>query len=142
MDTKEKEKVPVKDGLWEMVGGEAYLVGSRCGSCGEVFFPRKENVFCPHCQHKSLADISLSNEGKIVTFTVVHQQPGGGFYKGPVPYAYGVVQLPEGVNVLTLFKAGDPERIKVGLKARLVVEKLFDESDVSEIVTYKFTPLF
>jgi len=140
MSAVDKERVPVKAGLWESAGAEVYLVGSRCGACGEMFFPKKESVFCPHCQHKSLSDARLSGEGDISTFTVVCQQPGGGFYKGPVPYAYGVVQLPEGVNVQTLFTGCEPEKIKVGLKARMVIEELFEE-DGSIIDTYKFAPV-
>jgi uncharacterized OB-fold protein len=141
MSAAEKAKLPVKDGLWEVVEGEAFLVGSRCASCGELFFPRKESGFCPHCQHKSLKDERLSREGQITTYTVVHQPPAGGFYKGPVPFAYGVVQLPEGVNVQTLFTGCELERIRVGLTARLVIEKLFDGDDGSEIITYKFAPV-
>jgi len=140
MSVAGKEKEHVKAGLWEEAGAEAYLVGSSCGACGEIFFPKKESGFCPHCQHKSLADARLSGEGTISTFTVVCQQPGGGFYKGPVPYAYGVVRLPEGVNVQTLFTGCEPEKIKVGLKARLVIEELFEE-DGSIIDTYKFAPV-
>ena len=140
MSSAREEREPVKVGLWEGLEAEVYLVGSRCGACGEIFFPRKESGFCPHCQHKSLADVRLSGEGTISTFTVVCQQPGGGFYKGPVPYAYGVVQLPEGVNVQTLFTGCKPEKIKVGLKARLVIEELFKE-DGSSIDTYKFVPV-
>lgn len=134
-----KPQFPVKEGLWEIVGGEPCLLGSECASCGEIFFPKKDKAYCPRCQSRSLKDRRLGREGTVSTFTVVYQPPAGGFYKGPVPYAYGVVCLPEGVNVQTLFTGCDLEKIETGQKMRLVVERLCDDEAV-EIVTYKFTP--
>jgi len=72
---------------------------------------------------------------------VVRQAPAGGFYKGPVPFAYGVVKLPEGVYVETLFTGIEFDQLKTGLKMRLVIDKLFDEDDSTEIITYKFAPV-
>ncbi|MFZ5631501.1 MAG: Zn-ribbon domain-containing OB-fold protein [Bacillota bacterium] len=135
-----KKQVPLKEGLWLLSDGEVRLVGSGCSLCGEIFFPKKESKFCPHCQREGLQDVILGNRGKISTYTVVCQQPAGGFYKGPVPYAYGVVQLPEGVNVETLFTGCDLGKIKTGLEARLVIEKLHEAEDGTEVVTYKFVP--
>jgi uncharacterized OB-fold protein len=141
MTTAEEEKKPLKSGLWNYVSDQVHLIGSKCNSCGEVYFPRKENHCCPHCQHRVLTDLSLSQEGIITTFTIVYQQPAGGFYTGPVPYAYGIVQLPDGVNVETLFTGCQLEKIKTGLKAHLVIDKLCNGDDGSEVLTYKFVPV-
>lgn len=92
----EKVKVPVMEGMFSFIDGKASLSGSNCKSCNEIFFPKKEKNFCSHCQNENLQDINLSSEGEIITYTVVRQAPAGGFYKGPVPFAYGVVKLPEG----------------------------------------------
>ena len=138
---EKKAAIPVFDGLWETINDETYLVGSYCTFCKEVFFPRKKNGFCSHCQHETLEDKRLSREGKITTFTVVHQQPAGGFYKGPVPFAYGIVQLPEGVNVQTLLTGCDFDKIRVGVQARLLIEQLYEQENGSEVITYKFSPL-
>ena len=137
-------KVPVKEGLWSVLpDGDVKLVGSKCKACGEVFFPKKELNYCSYCQQEDLEDILLSKKGKITTYTVVYQKPAGGFYKGPIPYSYGMVELPDGVNVETLFTGCDDlEQIKSGLEANLVIEKLFDEEDGTEILTYKFAPIF
>lgn len=132
--------VPLKDGLYEFSEGKAYLIGSICAHCGEIIFPRKDNSFCPHCQHESLQDVRLSNRGKIITFAVVHQPPAGGFYKGSVPFAYGVVELPEGVYVETLFTGCGYDQLKTGLDAELTIEELFEDNDGTKVVTYKFVP--
>ena len=100
MSISEKKEIPLKEGLWVMPSSpeeKPLLIGSKCLSCGEIYFPKKEKGWCIQCQKKSLEDVKLSRKGKIASFTVVMQQPGGGFYKGPVPYAYGCVDLPEGV---------------------------------------------
>lgn len=141
MSGNQKEKVPIKEGMWEISpSGEANLIGSKCLSCGELYFPAREEGVCTHCQQKDLEKVELSNRGTISSFTVVYQQPAGGFYKGPVPYAYGFVELPEGIKVETLFTGCDLEQLEVGMEVALVIEELFEE-DGKDILTYKFKPV-
>lgn len=137
-----KKRIAVEEGLWAIPsspGEKAHLIGSKCLSCGELYFPRKKKGLCIHCQQRSLEDVLLSSKGKIVSFSVVVQSPAGGFYKGPVPYAYGVVELPEGVELLSLF-TGNLGELEVGMEVELVIEKLFDDDEGNEITTYKFIP--
>ena len=137
-----KKKVPIEEGLWttpSSPGEKPQLIGSRCLSCGELFFPRKRKGLCIHCQQRSLEDIILSGKGKIASFTVVERAPAGGFYKGTVPYAYGAVHLLEGVQLNSLF-AGNLDELKVGMDVEMVIEKLFVDDEGNEIITYKFTP--
>jgi len=137
-----KKRIAVEEGLWAIPsspGEKPHLIGSKCLSCGELYFPRKKKGLCIHCQQRSLEDVLLSGKGKIVSFSVVVQSPAGGFYKGPVPYAYGVVELPEGVELLSLFK-GNLGELEVGMEVELVIEKLFDDAEGNEITTYKFIP--
>ena len=68
------------------------------------------------------------------------QQPGP-YYRGPVPYGIGFVELPEGVRVQTLFTGGNPEVFKVGDEVELVIEKLYDDDEGNELITYKFRPV-
>ena len=137
-----KKTLAVEEGLWaapSSPGEKPYLIGSQCLSCGELYFPRKKKGFCVHCQRRSLKDVPLSRKGKIVSFSVVMQPPAGGFYRGSVPYAYGVVELPEGVEVLSLL-TGNLSELNVGMEVELVIEKLFDDEKGNEMTTYKFIP--
>ncbi|MCJ7786060.1 MAG: OB-fold domain-containing protein [Desulfobacterales bacterium] len=137
-----KKKIAVEEGLWTIpssLGEKLHLIGSKCLSCGELYFPRKKKGLCIHCQQRSLEDVLLSSKGKIVSFSVVVQPPAGGFYKGPVPYAYGVVELPEGVELLSLF-TGNLGELRVGMQVEMVIEKLFDDDEGNEITTFKFMP--
>ena len=144
MVNDDKKAIPIKEGFWteRSTGNEdIQLIGSKCSSCGEIFFPKKEKGWCIHCQQKALEDIMLSRRGKLASFSVVMQQPGGEFYSGPVPYAYGVVDLPEGVRVESLLSTDDFDRLEVGKDVELVIEKLGDDKEGNEVVTFKFTPV-
>ena len=139
---KSKKKIVVEEGLWtnpSTPGEKPHLIGSRCLFCGELYFPRKKKGLCIHCQRRTLEDVPLSGKGKIVSFSVVMQPPAGGFYKGPVPYAYGAVELPEGVELFSLF-TGNLDQLQVGMEVEMVIERLFDDEEGNEITTYKFIP--
>ena len=114
-------------------------MGDLCESCGEIFFPPKVIKFCAHCHSRQLQKTWLSREGRIKNVTVVYQRPAGGFYNGPVPFAYGVVELPEKVWVQTLFSGCDLETLRAGMPVRLVVEGISGEED-GGMLTYKFVP--
>jgi len=142
MTSEEKARIPIRKGLWEQSGeGAVRLIGSECLSCGEIFFPVQDSGICTHCQRDRLEDIRLCSQGVITSFSVVYQKPAGGFYNGPVPYAYGFVKLPEGVKVETLFTGCDLEELEVGMEVSLVIEKLCENEDGTEVLTYKFQPV-
>ena len=144
MKDTEKKRVSLRQGLWEdatHTGESPHLIGSKCKECGEIFFPKKEKGWCVHCMKEGLEDIALSTRGKIHTASVVMQQPGGDFYHGPVPYAYGFVNLPEGVRVETLFTAADAHELEVGRDAELLIDRLYDDEDGNEVVTFMFRPV-
>lgn len=90
-----------------------------------------------HCQQKKLEDVELGPWGKIISFTVAMQQPAGGFYRGPVPYAYGLVDLDEELRIQTQF-AGDFEKLRLGMTVKLVIETLHEDAEGSEIQIFRF----
>lgn len=135
--------IPLKEGLWSIpkAGDQAKLIASKCESCGEIFFPKKENNWCVHCYQKALKDVFLSRKGKTVSFSVVMQQPGGGFYRGPVPYAYGLVDLPDGIRIWSLFDCDSFDDLEQGQNLDLVINKFYEDAQGSEVVTFKFRPV-
>ncbi len=136
----EKKKVPVKEGLWTS-DEKPRLVGSQCNHCGEVFFPKRDDVLCSNCQSSSFKEIKLSNQGKIYSYSVVMQRPPIYYKAAEVPYAIGFVELPEGIRVETLFAGGKLEDLKVGMEVEMVIDKLHDEEDGTEVFCYKFKPV-
>lgn len=123
--SKLRDAVPVRTGLWAAHSdGKLRLLGSRCVACGELFFPRKNNGGCTHCQAGALEPVELGPYGRIDSFSAALQAPAGGFYRGPVPYAYGLVDLDEGLRVMTRL-AGAHTALKCGQRVELVIEDLF-----------------
>jgi uncharacterized protein len=145
MVTAKKKQVPVLEGAWTVPSSsreKPQLIGSECPHCGEIYFPRKAKSLCVHCQREGLKDIKLSRRGTINTFTIIMQQPGGNYYHGPVPYAIGVVELPEGVYVETPLKADRLEDLTVGMEVELVIEKIWeDQATGTELIGFKFQPV-
>ena len=134
-----KKKIPVKDGLWTS-GEKPQLVGSQCNQCGEVFFPTREGVLCSNCQSGNFQEVKLGRSGKIYSYTVVMQRPPVYYKAAEVPYAIGFVELPEGIRVETLFTGCKPEDLKVGMEVEMLIDKLHDEEDGTEVYCYKFKP--
>lgn len=55
----------------------------------------------------------LSTEGRLWAWTAVQAAPPG--YEGPVPYGFGVVELPaDGLRIITLLTESDPEALHEG----------------------------
>ena len=141
MNSKGGKKIPVREGLFVIpssLNEKPHLIGGRCPACGEIVFPKL--ALCPNCQNENIEEIMLSQRGKIYSVTVVMQQPRP-YYKGPVPYALGFVELPEGVRVETLFTDCDPEILEVGMEVELVIEDLYEEDGGNELIAYKFRPV-
>ncbi len=140
MATTNKQRVPILEKAWttSVSRDKQQLIGSECPHCGEIYFPRKAKNLCVHCQKEGLRDIKLSRRGKIDAFTIITQQPGGGYYFGPVPYAIGVVELPEGVYIETPLKAEKLEDLAIGQEVELVIESIWDDNKGTELIGFKF----
>jgi len=114
---------------------EAHLIGSKCQLCGNVDFPKRD--ICVEClSDDSMKEILLSNRGKIYAFTIVRWQklaPEG----HKVPYAFGFIDLPEKVRVLTIIDANDLEKLRTGMEVELELIKIDQEEDTN-IFGFKF----
>ncbi len=139
-----KNLVPIKEGfftdnLWPLE--QVRLKGTKCRSCGEAFLGKKP--FCENCQSEDTAEIVLSNRGKIYSYTVNRYRPPGD-YIGPdpyVPFAVGLIELPEGVRILSPLKDCDVDAVKIGMEVELVVEKLCTNSEGNDVIAFKFRPV-
>ncbi len=116
-ETATAARRPVRDGI---LAGDlsdlktVKLAGSRCKVCSEATLGTSN--LCPNCGSDEVAPIPMSDAGKVWTYTVVRYKPPGD-YKGPdpfVPFAMGLVELPEGLRVLAPI-GGDVEAVKIGV---------------------------
>ena len=122
---------------------EPHLIGSKCNTCGDYFFPKVETCRNPHCsQTEPVEDVLLSNKGKLYNFTVNHYVPPIMHVPDPfVPYANGSVELPEGIRVTTLIGEGyDQNNLKVGMDMEMKIDTLYVDKDGNDVVSWKFLP--
>lgn len=98
---------PVEPGLFAT--DPPALVGGRCASCDALRFPYRG--VCPQCQRADVAPTALSTSGRVYTFTIVRGSPPG--YCGEIPYAFGVIELPEGLRVIATIVARDLASIAI-----------------------------
>ena len=128
-------RVPVREGLFEDAP-QPRLLGGRCRDCGGHHFPRHDT--CPYCAAAAVEPVTLSDTGRLWAHTAVTAAPPG--YLGAVPYGFGVVELPEGVRVVTRLTEADPAALVTGAPMRLVVVPLHVDDEGREVVTYAFAP--
>jgi uncharacterized protein len=80
----------------------------------------------------------LSGTGELWAWTSVSAPPPG--YSGEVPYGFGVVELPEGLRVVTRLTETDPSRLELGQRMHLVLVKVASSGEGGELLTYAFSP--
>ena len=127
-------RIPLKEGLFTMPedAAAARLLGGRCPTCSQLSFPAQ--AVCPYCSTDGCETVPLSRHGKVEVCTMVINRPPG--YDGALPFGFGVVELPEGVRIIT--RISDPERARPGTAVRLVLEPLCTDAEGHEVVTYAF----
>ncbi len=84
---------------------------------------------------ENLEWVKASGKAKVWTYAIHHMGPTKA-YKGEPPYVVALVELDEGVKMMTNIVDCDPHDVKVGME----VEVVFD--DVTDEVTLpKFKPV-
>jgi uncharacterized OB-fold protein len=124
---------PVHEGLFT----DHRLVGGRCGDCGRHHFPAA--AICPYCDAAEVTHVELSETGTLWGWTAVTAAPPG--YGGEVPFGFGVVELPEGLRVISRIEEADPARLAFGVPVRFALVPLHTDEDGTEVVTYTFAPV-
>lgn len=129
--------VPVHEGLFTTAeDGSARLIGGLCGPCGRHHFPRLTT--CPYCSAEAVTEAQLSAHGSLWGWTAVTTAPPG--YRGEVPFGFGVVELPEGIRVITRLTEPAPDRLQRNQPMRLVLTPLHVDDEGRPVVTYAFAP--
>src|SRR5438874_13654540 len=128
------DAVAVHEGLFTTdADGVARLVGGRCANCGQHQFPRSS--ICQYCGGDDVAEALLSPVGTLWAWTAVTAAPPG--YRGDVPYGIGVIELPEGIRVLTRLTEPDPTALPFGQDMRMRVVPLHTDEG-RDVVTWAF----
>lgn len=107
------ETQPFWDGI---AAGQLRL--QRCRACARfVFYPRS---ICPHCMSAELEWVDADGAGVVHSYTVVHRAAPG--FAEEAPYVVALVELVEGVRMLTRLLGVSPEDARVGMSVRVAIE--------------------
>jgi uncharacterized OB-fold protein len=141
-----KQKLPAVKGWFTMDFERPNLIGTRCKSCGDYFFP-KETSFCrnPNCSSVEFEEVYLSRRGSLWSFTLNCYKPPYPYMPSDpfVPYGIAAVELnEEKMMVLGQIVHGfDYKKLKVGMEMELVLDKLYEDKDC-EYMVWKWRPTF
>lgn len=83
----------------------------RCDACARaVFYPR---MICPHCGSDELDWFAPSGTGTVYSTTVVRRKPEAGG-----DYNVALIDLDEGVRMMSRVEGLVPDAVRIGLKVR------------------------
>jgi uncharacterized OB-fold protein len=108
---------PVMPYLAFAADGHPYLLGSKCGRCGQIFLGAREN--CAKCAARGqMAEIELGTTGSLYNYTIVYRS----FPGVSVPFVSAIVDLDGGGTVKgnLLDVEPSPEKIRFGMKVKMV----------------------
>jgi len=117
------EPVPTADSevFWERCkAGELCL--PRCRGCGELnWFPR---AMCRYCSGTDLEWVPMSGQATVYSFSVVDRPPSPGL---PGRYVLALVDLDEGVRMMTHVVGCDPGEVRIGMRVSVRFQPISDE---------------
>jgi len=102
--------------------GEGRLLLQQCDDChGWQFYPR---LVCSHCGAKSLSWRQSPGIGRVASFTVVRRAVSSAY---TAPYVIALVDLDEGVRMMTQLRDIDPDQAAVGQRVEVLFEPWGDD---------------
>lgn len=102
---------------------ERQLVVQRCKSCNKaIHYPR---AICPHCHAEELEFTSASGRGEVYAFSVMHR-PGNPTMKDKIPYVVALIDIDEGVRLMSNVVGCEPGEVQVGMQVQVTWEELSD----------------
>ena len=116
--------------FWD--GAQAHtLLVQRCSGCSELRHPPRP--MCPHCNSLAWDAIESSGRGSVLSFVMPRHPRYPWFEEG---YIVALVELEEGVRLVTNIVGTTPDAVTIGMPVRVVFEE-FDGG----LVLPLFTPV-
>jgi uncharacterized OB-fold protein len=130
----------VAEQFWDHMRDEVLYL-PYCSECEEWFYYPRE--WCPSCYSTDPSWEEASGDGKILTFTVVHETPISR-YKDRTPYGLAVVRLSEGPQMMANIIDSEIGEINIGTQVEVVFENRCEEeaNDAVDRKTERTIPQF
>lgn len=108
--------------FWEATRRNELLL-PWCTACDEaIWYPRE---VCPSCRDSTIEWRPAAGTGTVYAVSV-HHKPGPGRSEDDGPYAVALVDLAEGVRMMTNVVGCPPEEVEVGMGVRIGWRPLSD----------------
>lgn len=111
-------------GFWEGVAAHRLLI-QRCGGCGELRFPWLPG--CNSCGSPAWDTVEASGEGTVYSYVVMHHPPFPAF---DPPYAVALVELAEGVRIVSNVIGVPYDEVRIGMPVRLAFQRVDEELEL------------
>lgn len=98
---------------WE-AARDGRLVAQRCASCGKLRHPPRTG--CPYCQSLDFEIAELSGDGEIYSYSLLWHPRSPRF---SYPVIAILVDLAEGVRVVSNLVGSEPADVRIGLPVRV-----------------------
>ena len=119
--------------IWREFPQRYRLEAAKCKGCGKVHFPPR--LICDACRSREFDPVRLTDRGTIVTYTVIHVAAPQ--FASQTPFAVAVVELDDGVRIMTQYVDYEPEELKTGQAVKLEFRKVQQEG-VSGVISYGY----
>ena len=124
--------------LWRSIPERYQLMGSKCQTCKGEYFPQR--LLCPKCRSRGvITPFPMPEEGVVHSYTQVYIGPSG--FEHETPYYLAMIELANGVKVLSQVVEVTNGEMKIGLPVKMVFRKIREDGLEGAIAyAYKFTP--
>ncbi|MFC7306049.1 bifunctional MaoC family dehydratase N-terminal/OB-fold nucleic acid binding domain-containing protein [Streptomyces monticola] len=111
-------------GFWDGVAQHKLLI-QRCGGCRALRFPWLPG--CNACGSPEWDTLEASGEGTVYSYVVMHHPPFPAF---DPPYAVGLVELAEGVRMISNVVGVPHDKVRIGMPVRLEFQRVDAELEL------------
>ena len=117
----EPMKTPDGEPFWDGCKNNQLLI-PKCQDCGQFhFYPR---MLCPHCWSEQIKFEIASGQGTLYSYTRIFPKPP------KEPYVVALVELKEGVRLMTNLLVDTQQELKVGMPMEVQFVKIPESETV------------
>ena len=109
--------------FWDACRENKFVI-QHCDECGK--FQTYYRAFCCHCWGSSMTDVTATGEGTVWGTTVTYRNSTPG-WEDAIPYVMAIIELSEGVKVVTNIINCDPESVEVGMPVKVTFVPVTDD---------------
>ncbi|PBC83802.1 MULTISPECIES: bifunctional MaoC family dehydratase N-terminal/OB-fold nucleic acid binding domain-containing protein [unclassified Streptomyces] len=120
-------------GFWEGVAGHRLLI-QRCAECRTLRFPWLPG--CNGCGSAEWDTVEANGAGTVFSYVVMHHPSFPAFAapehlgEAPGPYAVGLIELAEGVRIVSNVVGVPADKVRIGMPVRLVFLRVDEELEL------------